>query len=299
MPPNFSFNTATIRSRFAQKVFSIVSVSTEADNFVIPISIKMMKYQEIIKTLRGLSWIFNDGKATAKQQQRRKVNQTNVWLLTLLSFQAQLTLTLGFVALFTFHQGALEYAYNNQWLLTLSMISTIGLTLLMSFSQAARRTAPLNLILLGAYTLSQGFMVGILSSFYQVDEVVYAIGITCAIVFGLTIYASTTKEDFTMKGGMMMSALMALSIGSLVSIFYRGDFFNFILACGGAAVFSMYIIYDLQMIVGDRKLKISEEEYIFAALNLYVDIIRIFMELLKILRYLNENSNNQQKKKRN
>lgn len=117
---------------------------------------------------------------------------TSCWL------QAQLALTLGFVALFTFHQGALEYAYNNQWLLTLSMISTIGLTLLMSFSQTARRTAPLNVIVLGAYTVSQGFLVGILSSFYQVDEVVYAIGITCAIVFGLTIYASTTKNDFTM-----------------------------------------------------------------------------------------------------
>jgi protein lifeguard len=112
--------------------------------------------------------------------------------------QAQLSLTLGFVALFTFHQGALEYAYNNQWMLNLSMISTIGLTLIMSFSTAARRTAPMNLILLAAYTVSQGFLVGIMSSFYQVQEVVYAIGITCAIVFGLTIYASTTKEDFTM-----------------------------------------------------------------------------------------------------
>lgn len=54
------------------------------------------------------------------------------------------------------------------------------------------------------------------------------------------------------------------------------------------------------MIIGDRKLNISPEEYIFAALNLYVDIIRIFMELLKILRYLNEQQQSQQnKKKRN
>lgn len=84
----------------------------------------------------------------------------------------------------------------------------------------------------------------------------------------------------------------------MVSIFYRGEFFHFMLACAGAAVFSMYIIYDLQMIMGDRKLNISPEEYIFAALNLYVDIIRIFMELLKILRYLNESQNNQNNKKR-
>jgi len=211
---------------------------------------------------------------------------------------AQLTVTLGFVALFTFHQGAFFYANNNQWMISLAMISVLGLTLLMSFSQTARRQAPMNLILLAAYTVSQGFLVGLLSSFYRVDEVIYAIGITCAIVFGLTIYASSSKTDFTMKRGMMFSMIMALSIGSLVGIFYRGEFFNFVLAVGGAGVFSMYIIYDLQMIMGDRKLNISPEEYIFAALNLYVDIIRIFMELLKILRYLNEASANQQQNKR-
>lgn len=57
----------------------------------------------------------------------------------------------------------------------------------------------------------------------------------------------------------MISMIMALSVGSLVSIFYRGEFFNFILSIGGAAVFSMYIVYDLQMLMGDRKLNINPE----------------------------------------
>jgi len=95
-----------------------------------------------------------------------------------------------------------------------------------------------------------------------------------------------------------MSALMALSVGSLASIFYRGDFFNFILACGGAVVFSIYIIHDLQKIMGNGQLQVSPEEYIFAALTLYVDIIRIFLELLKILKYINEAQQNNQRKKR-
>lgn len=84
-------------------------------------------------------------------------------------------------------------------MLNVSMISTVVLTLILSFSQTARRQAPMNLILLAAYTICQGFLVGIMSSFYQVDEVIYAIGITCAIVFGLAVYSSTTKEDFTMQ----------------------------------------------------------------------------------------------------
>jgi FtsH-binding integral membrane protein len=63
---------------------------------------------------------------------------------------------------------------------------------------------------------------------------------------------------------MMVSVLMALTMGSFISIFYRGEFFNFILSVGAAAAFSMYIIYDLQMIMGDKTLSISPEEYIFA-----------------------------------
>ena len=38
---------------------------------------------------------------------------------------------------------------------------------------------------------------------------------------------------------------------------------------------------------GDHKYSISPEEYVFAALNLYMDIIQLFLYLLRILRYLN------------
>lgn len=88
--------------------------------------------------------------------------------------------------------------FANQWLMNLSLFATIALTLVMSFAQSVRRTAPLNLIVLGAYTVSQGFLVGIVSSVYGIDETIYAVGLTAAIVFGLTVYASNTKEDFTM-----------------------------------------------------------------------------------------------------
>lgn len=115
-----------------------------------------------------------------------------------LLIQVQLAVTLGFIMLFTLNQGAVLYAYQNSWMLNVSMISTLALVLIMSFSVSARRTAPLNMILLGAYTVCQGFLFGVISSFYQVDEVVYAVALTAAIVFGLAMYATTTKEDFTM-----------------------------------------------------------------------------------------------------
>ena len=52
----------------------------------------------------------------------------------------------------------------------------------------------------------------------------------------------------------------------------------------GAVVMSFIIVYDTQIMIGGKhKYSISPEEYIFAALNLYVDIIRLFLYILAIV----------------
>lgn len=42
------------------------------------------------------------------------------------------------------------------------------------------------------------------------------------------------------------------------------------------------MVYDVQLIMGGRKYELSEEEYVFGALILYVDIINLFLILLYI-----------------
>ena len=49
-----------------------------------------------------------------------------------------------------------------------------------------------------------------------------------------------------------------------------------------ALLFSMFLIYDTQMIMGGKKHEISPEEHMFAAVQLYVDICYIFMALLNM-----------------
>ncbi len=52
----------------------------------------------------------------------------------------------------------------------------------------------------------------------------------------------------------------------------------------GALIFSMYIVYDTQLMLGGKhKYSISPEEYIFAALNLYLDVVNLFMFILQIV----------------
>jgi len=51
-------------------------------------------------------------------------------------------------------------------------------------------------------------------------------------------------------------------------------------------VISLYLIYDTQLICGGkhgRANQISMDDYIFAAIMLYLDILILFLEILKLL----------------
>ncbi|CAG2171459.1 unnamed protein product [Oppiella nova] len=51
-----------------------------------------------------------------------------------------------------------------------------------------------------------------------------------------------------------------------------------------------YLVVDTQMIMGgSHKVQVSSEEYIFAALTLYLDMINIFLYVLHILSILSDN----------
>lgn len=101
---------------------------------------------------------------------------------------------------------------------------------------------------------------------------------------GLTLFAFQTKWDFTVMGGVLFVALIVFMIFGIVAIFLPGKTMTLVYSSLGALLFSFYLIYDTQLIIGGKhKYSISPEEYIFAALNLYLDVINIFIYILSIL----------------
>ena len=51
----------------------------------------------------------------------------------------------------------------------------------------------------------------------------------------------------------------------------------------GVFVFGIYLIVDTQMIVGGKHVELSVDEYVLAAMLLYVDIVQIFLYILRLL----------------
>lgn len=85
-------------------------------------------------------------------------------------------------------------------------------------------------------------------------------------------------------GGILFVALILFFIFGLVAMFVRGRIMTLVYSSCGVLLFSFYLIYDTQMMMGGtHKHSISPEEYVFAAITLYLDIINIFIYILSII----------------
>jgi FtsH-binding integral membrane protein len=84
--------------------------------------------------------------------------------------------------------------------------------------------------------------------------------------------------DFTFLGGALFSCLTCLIIwGALNAIF--GWHASWVYALLGALVFCGYILFDTSRIVH----KFGYDDYIIAAIDLYLDIINLFLFILDLL----------------
>jgi len=70
----------------------------------------------------------------------------------------------------------------------------------------------------------------------------------------------------------------------ILTIFIHNRIVDIVYASLGALVFSLYLVFDTQLMMGGKhQYSISPEEYIFAALNLYLDIVNLFLFILSII----------------
>ncbi|XP_076069166.1 protein lifeguard 1-like isoform X2 [Oratosquilla oratoria] len=196
---------------------------------------------------------------------------------------AQLLVTLGFVALFTFHRGVKYFVLRHQWVYFLSYAIFIITYMTMVCCSSVRRKWPANIIMLSIFTLALSYMTGTIASTYGTNIVIMTVGITAAICFILTLFATQTKYDFTGCGVYLFVGCMILIVFGIICIFTSSKIMDTIYSAGIALLFSMYLIYDTQMILGGRKHELSAEEHIFGALQLYLDIIYIFLSLLSLI----------------
>ncbi|EDW81683.1 uncharacterized protein Dwil_GK19213 [Drosophila willistoni] len=196
----------------------------------------------------------------------------------------QLVATFGVVSLFVFNDDVKLYVQQNFWIFWFALIIMLITMLALICCENLRRETPTNFIFLSVYTMAQSFIMGVSACRYGPNEILLAVGITAILCLALTLFALQTKYDFTASGGILLCCLVILTIFGIVAIFANTKLSTLIYASFSALLFSAYLIYDTQLMMGGKhKYSISPEEYIFAALNLYLDVVNIFMDILTIL----------------
>lgn len=81
-------------------------------------------------------------------------------------------------------------------------------------------------------------------------------------------------------GVSVLSSLMVISIlGSRLHIPYA----SYLVALAMAVIYPLYLIYDTKMIMDSDKHHITLDQYVLASVYLYIDIIGIFLEILRLL----------------
>lgn len=159
-------------------------------------------------------------------------------------------------------------------------ISLIGSMIFLGLTYWKRKSYPTNLAFLAAFTAMEAYTISFIVSFYDASLVLNALVITAGIFIFLTAFACQTKYDFTSWIPYALGALWSLVMFSFIYIFLpQSKTTDLFLGLAAALIFSVYILIDTQLIM--RKLHVEEE--IAAAISLYLDIINLFLAILRIL----------------
>ncbi|NXI85759.1 LFG3 protein, partial [Rhipidura dahli] len=194
----------------------------------------------------------------------------------------QLLVTVGIISVFTFVHPVRSFVQRNVAVYYASYAVFLVTYLVLACCQGPRRRFPWNIILLSIFTLAMGLMTGTIASMYQTKAVLIAMLITAIVAIVVTIFCFQTKAR---RGTHPALPSVAQHPGSPCPcpLPAQVPWLHMLYAAIGAIAFTLFLAYDTQLVLGNRKNTLSPEEYIYGALTIYTDIIYIFTFILQIV----------------
>ena len=147
-------------------------------------------------------------------------------------------------------------------------------------SKMSPTTAKVSFLL---YSFVTGLTFASIFIVYELTSIIYVFLIT-ALVFGVFAFiGSSTKLDLTKTGTYLLMALLSVLICTILNMFIKSSSFDFVISVISVLIFIGFTAYDVQRVLRlyDNNVLPEENLAIYGALDLYLDFINIFLELLK------------------
>ena len=208
-----------------------------------------------------------------------------VMLLLTFSFLVACVGTFVGASIFTANPGAGVATYFG------ALIGGLVVLLILNFTVQVRG---LNLLLLYVFTFLEGVALAPILLYYvgtgQGNILGEAFLITAVMSLSLSVYAWTTKRDFSRLGDYLFFGLILLLITGIVGIFFRGLFTTGILGSVisliGIAIFSGYVLFYVQRA---RYLADTLPNAIMLTVGIFITVMNLFLYILQLLSILSGN----------
>ncbi|NXA69955.1 LFG3 protein, partial [Mohoua ochrocephala] len=217
----------------------------------------------------------------------------------------QLLVTVGIISVFTFVHPVRSFVQRNVAIYYASYAVFLVTYLVLACCQGPRRRFPWNIILLSIFVSGLGlargpgdFVVPSVCSMYNTKAVLIAMLITAIVAIVVTIFCFQTKArrgthptlpsvgqvwgaDRTCPA--LPAACQHPGSPCPCPLPAQVPWLHMLYAAIGAIAFTLFLAYDTQLVLGNRKNTLSPEEYVYGALTIYTDIIYIFTFILQIV----------------
>lgn len=153
-------------------------------------------------------------------------------------------------------------------------------------SFACQHRHPINLLSLFLFTLSSAWSVARVCALLHEagfgQSIAQAALLTAFTVVGLALFALRSKRDFSyMRAGLFVALLTFCASATIALVFQCAgwSYPHLVHHATGVLLFSLYLIFD----VNQLSTTMGVDDYIPAAISIYIDILNLFMHILSFL----------------
>jgi len=195
-----------------------------------------------------------------------------------------LSLTLLFSALTAILAMKSNAAPLNVFVQLIGMFGLLFLTMYL-------RDSVWGLVSIFAFTGFTGYTLGPVLNAYMTEftngsQLIFtSLAATGLIFVALSGYVLTTKKDFSFMGGFLFVAILGAFLVSIIGLLFQLPMVQIVVSAAFVVIFSGYILFDTSRILHN-----GETNYIMATISLYLDILNLFLSLLRVLSYFAGNN---------
>lgn len=161
-------------------------------------------------------------------------------------------------------------------------LSMIGVFAPLLMATRTRQQFPANIGFVLLFTFLEGiFLAPLLKAYGQAQPglITEAAGLTISAFGVLTLYAFVSRRDFSAWGSFLITGLWVLIATMFISYFFHSPLADLWIASVTVLIFSGLLVFDtwrLRNVYGP-------DDYVGAAVNIYLDLLNMFLAILRIL----------------